>query len=215
MAKNREDRFASAREMLHALEALAPAGRSELENFLRTLTAKDGDTAITGQPLPPPLPEPILLTRRMIRRQPGGNWFGVVAALALLTILPLPRGGEGRGEGMNLVSTAPAVEWSEWPNPPEPLADPEPAPIRISARLAPKQKSRATVAVLLESHPPGAVIKVDERELGRTPATLRLKNGREYDLSFEAKGTAPVRQRLMLTPRAGQWPKVTLASPER
>ena len=79
--------------------------------------------------------------------------------------------------------------------------------------MAPKQKSRATVAVLVESQPPGAVIRVDERELGRTPATLRLKNGHEYELSFEAQGNAPVRQRLMLTPRAGQWPRVTLRDP--
>lgn len=58
MAKKRENRFSSAQEMLGALEqvqrsALKPAGRSELENFLRTLSAKDGATAITKQTMPP------------------------------------------------------------------------------------------------------------------------------------------------------------------
>ena len=58
MAKKRENRFSSAQEMLGALEqvqrsALKPAGRSELENFLRTLSAKDCATAITKQTMPP------------------------------------------------------------------------------------------------------------------------------------------------------------------
>lgn len=58
MQRKREDRFQSAQDMLTALEklqraVLKPAGRSEFENFLRTLSAKDGETAITRQTMPP------------------------------------------------------------------------------------------------------------------------------------------------------------------
>ncbi|MFO0597255.1 MAG: protein kinase [Myxococcaceae bacterium] len=58
MKKKREERFQSADDMLAALEklqrgVLKPAGRSELENYLRALSAKDGETAITRQTMPP------------------------------------------------------------------------------------------------------------------------------------------------------------------
>ncbi|MEW5743020.1 MAG: protein kinase, partial [Myxococcota bacterium] len=61
MARKKEERFGSAQEMLFALEhvqrtALKPAGRSELEAWLRTLTAKDGQTPILKQTLPPAPP---------------------------------------------------------------------------------------------------------------------------------------------------------------
>jgi eukaryotic-like serine/threonine-protein kinase len=70
MARDREQRFASAREMLTALEqaqrtALAPAGRSELETYVRQLSVKDGATPISRQTMPPvpnmPAPEWISL----------------------------------------------------------------------------------------------------------------------------------------------------------
>lgn len=247
MAKDRDDRFDSAQEMLLALEELQrgarqPAGRSELENYLRALSAKDGDTAITRQVLPPALPidpsgsislsqESAGVTRTVA---PRSGWRGAVTALVLLAAAggwlqqrpdaaALSSGGAELAEGplegrpdpapLEAVSTvvAPSDGWPEW----EEFLLPLPVwePLRVSARLAPKQKSRAMVAVLLESHPAGVVIKVDQRELGRTPATLRLKSGRTYELRFEAEGNAPVRQRLMLTPRVGQLPKVTLRDP--
>lgn len=58
MQKKRDERFQSAQDMLTALEklqraALKPAGRSEFENYLRALSAKDGETAITRQTMPP------------------------------------------------------------------------------------------------------------------------------------------------------------------
>ncbi len=58
MSKKREARFSSAQEFLAALEqvqrsALKPAGRSELENFLRILSAKDGGRPISNQTMPP------------------------------------------------------------------------------------------------------------------------------------------------------------------
>ncbi|MBL8916076.1 MAG: serine/threonine protein kinase, partial [Archangium sp.] len=58
MQKKRDDRFQTAQDMLTALEklqraALKPAGRSEFENYLRALSAKDGETAITRQTMPP------------------------------------------------------------------------------------------------------------------------------------------------------------------
>lgn len=61
MARKREDRFATAHEMLAALEhvqrsVLKPAGRSELEAWLRTLSVKDGVPGITRQTLPPAPP---------------------------------------------------------------------------------------------------------------------------------------------------------------
>jgi serine/threonine-protein kinase len=65
MRRKREERFQSAQEMLTALEklqrgVLKPAGRSEFEHYLRTLSARDGETAITRQPMPPapPVEEP-------------------------------------------------------------------------------------------------------------------------------------------------------------
>ena len=61
MSQRRDDRFASAQEMLHALEdlqrtVLPIAGRSDLQNFLRSLTERDGDTAITRQQISPSRP---------------------------------------------------------------------------------------------------------------------------------------------------------------
>lgn len=61
MSRFRDDRFASAQEMLQALEhvqrtTLKPAGRSELEAWLRALSAKDGETPILKQTLPPAPP---------------------------------------------------------------------------------------------------------------------------------------------------------------
>lgn len=61
MARHRDDRFSSAQELLQALEhvqrtALKPAGRSELEAWLRTLSVKDGETPILKQTLPPAPP---------------------------------------------------------------------------------------------------------------------------------------------------------------
>ena len=88
------------------------------------------------------------------------------------------------------------------------------AGLKLTARLAPNQKSeKGMVAVLVESEPSGVVIKVDKRELGRTPATLHFKNGLTFDLWFEAKGKPPLRQWLMLTGREGKPPKVTLRDP--
>jgi serine/threonine-protein kinase len=65
MARQRDARFHTAQEMLVALEhvqrtALTPAGRSELEHYLRALSAKDGELAITRQTMPPapPVDEP-------------------------------------------------------------------------------------------------------------------------------------------------------------
>ena len=84
----------------------------------------------------------------------------------------------------------------------------------MTARLVPNQKfEKGMVAVLVESEPPGVVIKVDKRELGRTPATLHFKNGLTFDVWFEAKGKPPLRQWLMLTAREGKPPKVTLRDP--
>lgn len=61
MARFRDERFSSAQEMLQALEhvqrtALKPAGRSELEAWLRALSVKDGETPILKQTLPPAPP---------------------------------------------------------------------------------------------------------------------------------------------------------------
>jgi eukaryotic-like serine/threonine-protein kinase len=303
MAKKRENRFSSAQEMMSALEqvqrsALKPAGRSELENFLRTLSAKDGATAITKQTMPPATndePEWIALsaeqaivpdqtaTQRamptfavpppmpVVKRAPKPpRWPWAVAVLGLLAAVAwwsLGRNPPVIEETPKLppvvkvevVDAAVAVAVAEvdasvvevidsGPATPEefvamPEVVPEPvvvdagqaevesppavvatAPeqvsrsggpgLKLTARLAPNQKPGATmVAVLVESEPSGVVIKVDKRELGRTPATLHFKNGLTFDVWFEAKGRAPLRQWLMLTERAGKPPKVTLRAP--
>jgi hypothetical protein len=90
-----------------------------------------------------------------------------------------------------------------------------PAGVKLSAKLAPNQKPGSTmIAVLVESEPAGVVIKVDKRELGRTPATLHFKNGLTFDVWFEVKGERPLRQWLMLSDRGeDRLPKVTLRDP--
>ncbi len=293
MAKKREDRFQSAQEMLSALEqvqrsALKAAGRSELENFLRTLSAKDGATAITKQTMPPAAeaePEWIALsaeqsivadqtaTQRAVpafaqdpapKKQPPTRWPLAVGVLALLGVAawwslnraPAPR-EEVRAEGkrpqeQEEKKATPQVVIAPPPPPvPEPVAvvdagapeelvdsgpeeflampeavDAGAAPVvidaisrsgvaglKLTARLAPNQKPGPMVAVLVESEPSGVVIKVDKRELGRTPATLHFKSGLTFDVWFEVKGKKPLRQWLMLTEREGKPTKVTLRAP--
>ncbi len=294
MAKKREARFASAQEMLGALEAvqrsaLKPAGRSELENFLRTLSEKDGARPITNQTMPPAAndePEWIALsaeqaivpdqteTQRAVphfvppklpprQKAKPTRWPIAVVMLGLLvgvaswslsrhqpmeeTALPIVDAGV-------LASVTPVIEPPPVDPPvvevlvdagpeaevdagveelvtaePDPVLDagaapvvivPEPASrsnvpgLKLTARLAPIQRPGSVmVAVVVESDPPGVVVKVDKRELGRTPVTLHFKNGLTFDVWFEAKGQAPLRQWLMLTEREGKPPKVTLRTP--
>jgi len=291
MAKKREDRFQSAQEMLSALEAvqrsaLKPAGRSELENFLRTLSAKDGATAITRQTMPPAAdsePEWIALsaeqaivpdqtaTQRAVPtfskeskapKQGPSRWplaAGMLVLLGVVAWWSLNRTPAPHEEEVKPVAVASPPPEVKPPPPPEPVAvvdaglpedvdsgpeefvamptveevDAGAAPVaaavatpvaepisrsgmpglKLSARLAPIQKPGPMVAVQFDSDPQGVVIKVDKRELGRTPATLHFKNGLTFDVWFEAKGKKPLRQWLMLTEREGKPPKVTLRTP--
>lgn len=308
MARKREERFQSAQEMLAALErvqrtALEPAGRSQLEAYLRTLSAKDGETAISRQtmpPAPPPdEPEWISLsgeqsivmdqtaTQRALPafaappeapRRGGPPLWLVVAASALVTggvglwwrqsrapappvpvpvvpavaVAPPPAVVEDAGPPEETTPPPTATEAevvaieAEPPTvTPEPAADasisaplaaepapdaatpapvaeaPRPAPpsrsgtaqLKLSARLVPTKKPGPMVAVLFESEPPGVVIKVDKRELGRTPAVLRFRTGFTFDVWFEAEGQKPLRQWLMLTEREGKPVRVTLRDP--
>ncbi|MDP1829270.1 MAG: serine/threonine-protein kinase [Archangium sp.] len=254
MAKDPDERFQSAQEFLHALEAVQRAGRPELDEYLRALSRRDGDTGILNPPAERPAAKDLELSKesasvtKLLASPPAprpSRWRAVglfAVLLGLLPFLPLPaqRGtansrlegkegrGEGRGEGRAEGPPSPLVAqvedpappappaWTEWDDYPVPLPklDPVREPLKVSARLAPRgKKSKKTVAVLLESQPTGLVIKSGSRELGRTPTTLHLRNGRVYDLAFVAKGQAQVRQRLLLTPRAGKQPKVTLRTP--
>ena len=226
LSLRREDRFQSAQEMLMALEelhrtVLTPAGRSDLESYLRMLSARDGDRAITGQTLPPAAVDPLqpialsseqtaALTAPRARRKPW-RWLLAAAALAAAAVY-LERSASWWPHRAEPASTfvAPALapvfvvqkaidaaedqissEWKVFPS-----APPARAPLQVSARLARKQRSRGLVAVVVESKPPGAMIKVDDREAGRTPATLNLQKGREYELSVEATERLPVVQTL-------------------
>ena len=281
MAKKREDRFQSAQEMLGALEAvqrsaLKPAGRSELENFLRTLSAKDGATAITKQTMPPAANEepewlelsaeqaivpdqtatqravPAFAAPPPLPSQPS-RWPWAAAVLLLLggvtwwslnrthEVPPLPLVAAvappvpaavvdaGKKESpeefaaMPVVVDAGAAEPAAIPvavvtpvvKPIEPAVSRSGnAGLKLAAKLGPNQKvAPGMVAVLVESEPPGVVIRVDKRELGRTPVTLNFKNGLTFEVWFEAKGQPPLRQWLMLTAREGKPPKVTLRAP--
>ena len=228
----REDRFQSAQEMLMALEdlhrtVLTPAGRSELDTYLRLLSTRDGDRAITGQTMPPvaidPM-QPIALSHEQTAalaaprpRRRRWRWFLAAAAIAALAVYFegsaswWPRPPEPASTliypdtGDVFVATAApdderddeiSSEWKVFPS------HTRESPLQISARVAPKQRARGLVAVVVESKPPGAVIKVDDREAGRTPATINLQNGRAYELSIEAKERSPVVQTLTLTPKA-------------
>ena len=281
MAKKREDRFQSAQEMLGALEAvqrsaLKPAGRSELENFLRTLSAKDGATAITKQTMPPAANEepewlelsaeqaivpdqtatqravPAFAAPPPLPSQPS-RWPWAAAVLLLLggvtwwslnrthEVPPLPLVAAvappvpaavvdaGKKESpeefaaMPVVVDAGAAEPAAIPvavvtpvvKPIEPAVSRSGnAGLKLAAKLGSNQKvAPGMVAVLVESEPPGVVIRVDKRELGRTPVTLNFKNGLTFEVWFEAKGQPPLRQWLMLTAREGKPPKVTLRAP--
>lgn len=165
-------------------------------------------------------------TRALMTPRRRWTWTAaVIGLMAPLLVVAAAMGFRrweaGRGERPTAVALAPvAVErpaaqdapvwtpWSEFPSLPPGLEG-----LKVSARLAGRQKSGRVVTVVLESEPAGVVIKVNERELGRTPATVQLKNGRSYELCFEAKGSAPVRQRLLLTPRVGRLPKLSLRAP--
>lgn len=83
----------------------------------------------------------------------------------------------------------------------------------LTARLAPKQPARPMSAILIESVPPGLTVKVDKHALGRTPVTIKFRNGITYDVWFEGKGRPPLRRWLMLTERADGSPRVTLRAP--
>jgi serine/threonine-protein kinase len=309
MSRKRENRFSSAQEMMAALEqvqrtALKPAGRSELENFLRALSAKDGITPITKQTMPPPSPgddepewialsaeqavvpdqtetqralpafaKPVPPPMPVVKRAQPARWpMAVMAGVLIGAVAWLLFGGKkpvelavvDAGTPAPIAVVAPPVEpvdaaveptaeavvdsgtdeefvelpgfdageievttETAVPTPPMPVepvnpSAPEqisrsngPAGVKLTAKLAPNQKpGAAMVAVLVESEPPGVVIKVDKRELGRTPATLRFKNGLTFDVWFEVKGERPLRQWLMLSDRGeDRLPKVTLRDP--
>lgn len=83
----------------------------------------------------------------------------------------------------------------------------------MTARLAPKQPARPMSAILLESVPSGLTVKVDKHALGKTPVTIKFRNGITYDVWFEGKGRPPLRRWLMLTERADGSPRVTLRAP--
>lgn len=302
MSRKKDDRFSSAEEMLHALEqvqrqVLKPAGRSELENWIRALSAKDGATAITRQPLPPathpvdeadwislsaeqsirevssdtatqralpnfgPTParwlRPLQVSSALVVLLLAGWWFSrsptrelspeplpasppaptIVAPKVAPTPEPVPLpepaastaptvedagAAVAEREPARLVEEELAVEvFDAGPPSPQPVVVGTDAPsrsgtarLKLSARLAPNQKPGAKmIAVVFESEPPGALIRVDKRELGRTPATFSFKNGLTFNLTFELEGQPPLAQWLMLTEREGKLPKVTLREP--
>jgi serine/threonine-protein kinase len=294
MARKREDRFATAQEMLFALEhvqrtALKPAGRSELEAWLRALSAKDGELAITRQTMPPapvvdepewislsaqqailddqtatqravptfaaPQPErsprparwPLVLFAAVLvagsaawwlTQPPGPSEGAVDAGVApVLTVAPEQAIDAGPAPSVATPPDTDAGEVATTTSEPEPpdtdeadAAPTEPAVaaptrveppsrsgtarLKLSARLAPNQKpGDPRVGVVLDSTPPGVVIRVDKRELGRTPATLHFRAGLTFDVWFEAPGQPPLRQWLIITERAGKLPKVTLRAP--
>ncbi len=224
MSKYPADRFQSAQEMLLAIEALQrstrlPAGRSELELYVRRLSARDGDQGITGQPLGPvthyDLPEEVSRESQTQTKaltsappKPKRRWLFFLPILLLLPwLLLLPR-----PPAKELVATRATVRlstpypWEKWADELAPL--PKLAePVKVTATLARGQVSATTVTVVLESQPTGASIKLDAHDAGRTPAVVHLKSGRAYELCVQGSR----RQRLLLTPRKGKPPTLTLS----
>ena len=86
------------------------------------------------------------------------------------------------------------------------------AELKLTARLLPVKGDGKMLAVALDSDPAGVVIRVEKKELGRTPAVLHFRAGFTYDVWFEADGQPPLRQWLMLTEKNGR-PRVTLRAP--
>ncbi|MEW5743739.1 MAG: PEGA domain-containing protein [Myxococcota bacterium] len=88
------------------------------------------------------------------------------------------------------------------------------ATLKLTARLAPNQQpGQAKYGVIFESEPSGVAVRVDKKELGKTPTTVHFRNGLTFDVWFEAPGQPPLRQWLMMTEREGKLPKVTLREP--
>jgi hypothetical protein len=322
MTRDRQQRFASAHEFLVALEqtqrtVLKPAGRSELEHWLRELSGKDGDMPISRQTMPPaPVPKkasepaepewislsasqpsstpraqlgpnasrPFREKRRLLPAVALGGALGFVTVVfvraqvqpslpeaALMGPHPVaPSSGDATselptGRALGVASTGgssseplavevltpssmPDEGASANPETPddggriEPVVAPHPANalhptedaenatatatsvsrnrtsgLSFSARLAPRQPPGSIpgsmVAILLDSVPRGLTVRVDKKVMGTTPVIVRFRNGITYNLWFEGKGTAPVRQWLMLTDRGARVPKVTLREP--
>lgn len=306
MARKKEDRFASAQEMLFALEhvqrtALKPAGRSELEGWLRTLTAKDGQTPILKQTLPPaPPPDepewislsaeqavvedqtatqqgvPLFPGARRAKPKPAPLWPVVLVTAVIVGGAGLWWSNSHRDAPPPPVTPptasvtppspppvrpsvvrTPAEEFAEYPGAtvttedagatteapgaavalaavesPDSGSALAPSPgggegaraspasksgtptLKLTARLAPNQQpGQDKYGVLFESEPADVLVRVDKKELGRTPTTIHFKNGLTFNVWFEAPGQPPLRQWLMMTEREGKLPRVTLREP--
>jgi hypothetical protein len=69
------------------------------------------------------------------------------------------------------------------------------------------------IAIALDSEPEGAKVKVDKRELGTTPTTLRFKLGVTFEVTFVREGYAPLVQWLTVLERPDKPPRVQLKVP--
>jgi serine/threonine-protein kinase len=81
-------------------------------------------------------------------------------------------------------------------------------PLAASAATAPPepspQEDDGRVSVTVTSRPEGALVKIKERELGRTPVPLRFAPGQSYELTFVKEGYAPTMRRFMVENVRGQ-----------
>jgi serine/threonine-protein kinase len=197
LARRREDRFASAKEMQAALEPFA-SGPSELAalmaelfgeriglkaQLLAGLKESEAPSAVTrtlihevNQPVEPRLqlgPSPVRPLSVTLR------WAGALALLLALGAAAIA-GLSGRGPGP---SSAPAAM-----RPPA-----QALPVDAPPAAPPPARVKLDVA----SIPPGARVSIDGREAGQAPLRLELPRGStEVQLILELSGYEPLSWKL-------------------
>ncbi len=91
---------------------------------------------------------------------------------------------------------------------PAPKPAPKPAVAKVAPAPAPPRDDR--VSVYVSSTPPGALVKVENRTLGRTPIPLRFRHGILFQLTFSKPGYQTTSKQIFVANRAGQKLQVTL-----
>jgi serine/threonine protein kinase len=198
LAKQPEDRYATMRELEEALLAAVPEV-PELPS-LHSLPPERGvssPSAVGGRVLrraalattfEREAPLPLTEARRRTETEPvelppnrTPVLVGVLAGLLVLAALFAFAGSGPSGEAEVTTAPAPAAPADVPPDPPSPA----PAPDPVEPGVAPP----ATVSVELTSEPPGATVRLGDRELGETPLVVPLEVSEDaVRLSFSRSG---------------------------
>lgn len=189
LARQREDRFGSAREMEAALGSGA-GGAAELAALMRELfSERVGQSASSGGPAPIADPDASLLAGLAEGAEPGSATRPLIPAVE-----PPPERPRTRplrwvlAAALTLALGAAATRLSSSRAPP-------PAEVEASPAQAPTPPARVKLDVT--SIPPGARVSMDGRDLGPAPLRVELPRGeREVELILELNGFEPLHWKL-------------------